>query len=151
MIEFTSTEIIDGCDTSVCVKQGFIKLILEESDGVCEVTLKDSYATCVRETLDEIKAKLAVDSLSGEWQVWWLDLQLEENGKKFRVLLNKELVSLFYHDGNITKVETYEDGAMKCPVFHALNAYEDVKAQMEYTYSVARRKKKSAKNSDVGN
>lgn len=148
MVEFTSTQIQDGCDTAVCVKQGFIKWIIESNDGVCEFLLKDGYASNVRETLDEIKAKLAADTRSGEWQLWWLDLQMEENGKPYRILVNKDLICQFYHDGNVTNVETYIEGAMKCPIFPALNTYEDVKAQMEY--DVFKHLRKKEKNPDVG-
>ena len=148
MVEFTSTQIQDGCDTAVCVKQGFIKWIIESNDGVCEFVLKDGYASNVRETLDEIKAKLAADTRCGEWQLWWLELQMEENGKPYRMLVNKDLVCDFYHDEDVTKVETYEKFAMECPVFHALNTYEDVKAQMEY--DVFKHRRKREKNSDVG-
>jgi hypothetical protein len=145
MIEFTSTEIKDGCDTAICIKQSFIKWIIESNDGVCEFLLKDGYASSVLETLDEIKAKLAADTYSGEWQLWWLELQMEENSKPYRILVNKDLVSLVYRDEDLTKVETYIEGAMKCPVFHALNSYKDVKAQMEYRFD-SRRKK----NPDIG-
>lgn len=151
MIEIISTDILDDCKTPVFVRVDFIKWIVEESDGAFEFSFNDGKVARVQETLDEIKAKLAADTLSGEWQVGWLELRLEENGKPYRILLHKALVSLFYRDGNVTKVETYEEGAMTCPVFHALNEYEDVKAQMQYTYSVARQKKiVQGKNPDVG-
>lgn len=140
MIEITSTDIKDGCDTLVFLKTGFIKWIIE-TDGGCEFTFKDGYSTFAMEAFDDVKIKLAADSYGGKWQENWIELLLEENGKQYRMLLNKYLISLIYRDEDLTKVETYIEGAMKCPVFHALNSYKDVKAQMEETYASARKKK----------